>query len=201
VQRFTINHWVYRGKNPPIETILTVLTRLNAPLTDLLDSCRKRGVAVPDLMGPEPGAAKHAGAPSPQEAADRAARAAQRAAEEWAEMIALTRRSMEIGGFPETMIAMTIATIEAKRDNTDPMARHVLAEHDPRSAPTSATPLTERSRQDYQETLQYGRPEGGANTAATSSHYRQGAGPGGAGGATRTGTEPHERHSSNPKNR
>jgi hypothetical protein len=214
LQRFTINNWVYRGKNPPIETILTIMAQLNAPLTDLLAIYRKRGVAVPNLMGPEeaaaiaaeratPGAgATSAAATAAQEAAAqaqaRAERMREREAREWAEMIAQTRRSMEIGGFPEAMIAMTIATIEAKRDNIDPMARHIQAEHAAPVTPSDAS-MSRLSHYDYDErseAQQYGPPttrtntEGAGGTQATTG---SGSGP--------LNGEPHERHGSNPKNR
>jgi hypothetical protein len=194
VRRYTTYNWIRQGMNPPIETILTVLAALNIPLSDLIAAYRAAGVRVPDLMGPDAAAAASAVSSTAAEAAEAAARAAQRRANEWEEMIAHTRQSMALAGFPEGMIEATITMIEAKRDNTDPMERHIRAEHDPRD--THVTPLTQLSRYDYDEAQRYGPPAGAPNTDDT--------GRGGGGATSGSGPlngEPRERHGSNPKNR
>jgi hypothetical protein len=131
VKTQSVRNWIYNGMTPPIEAILTILAKLNIPLSTLNAYYQRYGVVVPALMSPDEFSrtvnANQPGAILSQ--AETAARAEQRYQEEWDEMIAHTRTAMAAAGFPESLIAATITNIEAKRFEVNPFQRYIDAEH------------------------------------------------------------------------
>jgi hypothetical protein len=142
VQAQSVRNWISKGMTPPIETVFTVLAKLNIPLATLSAYYQQYGVAMPTLMNPDqlsrtvdaggPGGAGAMGRPpispalSQAELAIRAEVARQR---EWDEMLAHTRTAMTAAGFPESIIALTLKQIEDKRNEVNPFQRYIEAEH------------------------------------------------------------------------
>jgi hypothetical protein len=133
VQGQSVRNWINHGMTPPIETILTVLAKLNIPISTLTEYYQRYGVEVPTLMSPElSGSGRGVDASKPDSAlsqAELAARNEQRYQHEWDDMIAHTRTAMAAAGFPEPLIATTLAAIAAKRDDVNPFQRYIDAEH------------------------------------------------------------------------
>jgi hypothetical protein len=130
VQSQSVRNWISKGMTPPIEAILTILAKLNIPLSALNEYYQRYGVDVPALMPPELSRTVDASKPaSALSQAELAARAEQLRQQEWDEMIAHTRTAMAGAGFPESLIATTIASIEARRDEINPFQRYFNAEH------------------------------------------------------------------------
>jgi DNA-binding XRE family transcriptional regulator len=119
IRRQTVANWVYHDITPPIEVMLTVLAKLDIPISELVKAYQSRGVAVPILAPPEEleelAALSSKGkgqqtqpttqprVPSPEEAA-----------KAWDDMIAQTRAVMLATGFPEQALDALLATLRRR---------------------------------------------------------------------------------------
>lgn len=143
----TVRNWIVLNIVPEIDTVMTVLSKLNIPVSRLLDKYREQGIAVPALMTPdELASVVGSEAPaneSPTNRAMREQRAEQRRQQEWDDLVAHTRIALSAAGFPESIIATTVQQIEARRNEINPFQRFIDAEHredqeQPQSKPAKA---------------------------------------------------------------
>ncbi len=116
VPRQTIANWVYRGLTPSIETIFYVLNTLDIPLAALTRAYQDAGVPMPAGAVP---------------AADEQPQPAAPSGEEWDQLIAQTRATLQANGVSEQTIAAVVKRIEETRAGYSPIQRNIAAEHTP----------------------------------------------------------------------
>lgn len=164
IRRQTVANWVYHDITPPIEVMLTVLAKLDIPISELVKAYQSRGVAVPTLAPPEElerlNAAQSTTQPTTQPATQPAtpqqrAPTPEEAAQAWAQMVEQTRAVMLATGFPEQALDALLASLQQRESPTSlaTLGRYLAGEHAPQRPHTA-------SGQAGQEG-QPGQPDGG----------------------------------------
>ncbi len=167
--RQNVNNWIVRGTVPTFEVILEVLARLNIPLRELYDAYQRAGLTVPqwdkhDTAAHAPASSENAAisrsrkptaipisleyddgsyftAPVPRPYIPPAPiNPAEAEAAEWQRFIDQTTAALREAGLPESEIEGVIAYMRARQHGTDPIQRHISAEHSEPAEPSEPAP-------------------------------------------------------------
>lgn len=148
VPRINVQNWIYRGRLPNIDDVLTVLAILQIPLSRLVAAYREAGQAMPPLLErQEEQRELVAGSAAGSSPAPRIYEAPKPAQDDWEYMVAQTIASMREAGISEEGIQTTVDHLRQKQSGERYMQRQVIAEHAVESSASHASPSPSPQRE------------------------------------------------------